>query len=68
MAIIDILADGPAARAGIQRGDILIGLHQWETLSLDNVLFVLNHPDAGTFTPLQFFVIRGGQVRRGNLQ
>lgn len=68
MAIVDLSTEGPAAKAGIQRGDILIGLHQWETLSLDNVLYVLNHPEAGTFAPLQFFVIRGGQVRRGNLQ
>jgi serine protease Do len=68
MSIVDVATEGPAARAGIQRGDILIGLHQWETLTLDNVLYVLNHPDANTFAPLKFFVIRGGQVRRGALQ
>ncbi len=68
MSIVDVSTEGPAARAGIQRGDILIGLHQWETLTLDNVMYVLNHPEASTFTPLQFFVIRGGQVRRGSLQ
>jgi serine protease Do len=68
MAILDVSVEGPAARAGIQRGDILIGLHQWETLTLDNVMYVLNHPEANTFAPLKFFVIRGGQVRRGSLQ
>lgn len=68
MSIVEVSAEGPAGRAGIQRGDILIGLHQWETLTLDNVLYVLNHPDANSFAPLKFFVIRGGQVRRGSLQ
>ena len=68
MSIIEVSTEGPAARAGIQRGDILIGLHQWETLTLDNVMYVLNHPEANTFAPLKFFVIRGGQVRRGSLQ
>ena len=33
----NVHADGTAAKAGIQRGDILVGLHQWETLTLDNV-------------------------------
>lgn len=59
--------DGPAARSGIRKGDILVGLHQWETLTLDNVRFVLNHPDLGSFQPLPFFILRDGQVRRGSL-
>lgn len=59
--------DGLAARSGIRKGDILVGLHQWETLTLDNVRYVLNHPDLGTFQPLPFFILRDGQVRRGSL-
>jgi serine protease Do len=57
--------DGAAARAGIHRGDILVGLHQWETLTLDNVSFVLSHPDLASFNPLSFYIVRAGQVRRG---
>jgi serine protease Do len=58
----------PAGRAGIRRGDVLVGLHQWETLSVDNVVFVLTHPDLASFNPLSFYIVRGGQVRRGWLQ
>ncbi|MBX7105433.1 MAG: trypsin-like peptidase domain-containing protein [Gemmataceae bacterium] len=68
LQVVDLAVDGTAARSGIQRGDILIGLHQWETLTIDNVLYVLNHPELGNFSPLKFFVVRGGQVRRGTLQ
>lgn len=68
LSVVEVNAEGPAGRSGIQRGDILIGLHQWETLSIDNVLYVINHPDAGSFAPIKFFVIRNGQVRRGTLQ
>jgi serine protease Do len=57
--------DSAAARAGIRRGDILVGLHQWETVNLDNVAFVLGHPDLSSFNPLSFFIVRSGQVRRG---
>jgi serine protease Do len=65
MMVTDVSADGVASRAGFQRGDILIGLHQWETLTADNVNYVLMHPDLATFNPVRFFIIRNGQVRRG---
>ena len=39
-----------------------------ETLTLDNVVFVLTHPDLATFSPLRFFIVRSGQIHRGWLQ
>jgi len=68
LAIVEINPDGVAAKAGVQRGDILIGLHQWKTQTLDNVLFVLTHRDLPTFNPLAFYIIRNGQVHRGWMQ
>ena len=65
LVVTDVYPDGVAGRAGFQRGDILIGLHQWETLTADNVNYVLTHPDLATFNPVRFFIIRNGQVRRG---
>jgi serine protease Do len=67
LEVTDLGADGTAAKAGIKKGDILVGLHQWETLSLDNVTYVLNHPELQTFNPLSFYVLRGGQVRKGTI-
>jgi serine protease Do len=68
LAVVDVNAESPAGKAGIQRGDILVGLHQWETVTLDNVAFVLTHPDLASFNPLRFYIIRAGQVHRGWLQ
>jgi serine protease Do len=65
LAVTEVRGDGAAARAGLQRGDILVGLHSWEMLTLDNVLFVLNHNDLASFNPLRFYIIRSGQVHRG---
>ena len=67
LVIIEMDPEGIASKAGILRGDILVGLHQFETLSLENVSWVLNHPELASFSPLKFFVIRNGQVRRGVL-
>src|SRR5262249_27691674 len=63
--VTEVRSDGVAGKAGIQRGDILVGLHQWEMLNLDNVVFVLSHPDLVSFNPVRFYIIRSGQVHRG---
>ncbi len=65
MAVTELNPDSPAAKAGIQKGDVLVGLHQWETVSLDNIAYVLTHPDLGSLYPLRFYVLRSGQVHRG---
>jgi serine protease Do len=65
LTVTEVLPESVSGKAGIQRGDILIGLHQWETVSLDNVNYVLTHPELNSFNPLRFFIIRGGKVQRG---
>jgi len=68
LTVAEVKPDGPAAKAGLKVGDVLVGLHQWEMLTLENVTFVLNHPERATFSPLKFYILRGGQVHRGYLQ
>jgi serine protease Do len=65
LLVTDLAAGGAAAAAGMQKGDVLVGLHNWETLTIDNVVFVLSHKDFASFLPLKFYVIRGGDVRDG---
>jgi len=65
LLVSDVAAGSAASVAGIQKGDILVGLHLWETLNTDNVAFVLNHKDFAAFQPLQFYVSRDGKLRNG---
>jgi serine protease Do len=66
LMVTEIAGGSPAASAGIQKGDILVGLHLWETLTPENVAFVLNHKDFTTFQPLRFFYLaRDGKLRDG---
>ena len=67
LAVVDVRPDSPAEKAGLKAGDILIGLHLWEMLSLDNVVYVLNHPSRSSFEPLRFYILRAGQVHRGSI-
>ena len=61
--VVSPIDDTPAAKAGLQRGDVVIGFHLWEALTADNVTFVLNHKDLATFSPVKTFFLRDGKVR-----
>ncbi|MBL8827174.1 MAG: PDZ domain-containing protein, partial [Planctomycetaceae bacterium] len=67
MTVVDVRPDGPAAKQGIRRGDVLVGMHLWETVSTENVQYVLNHADLG-HDPVKFFILRGSETRFGHLQ
>jgi serine protease Do len=65
LLIGEVKPESPAAKAGLKNGDILVGLHKWEMLVLDNVVYVLNHADRASFSPMRVYVLRGGQVQPG---
>ena len=60
LMVMDVRADGPAVDAGVHKGDVLIGLHQFAMTTPDNVLYVLNLPDLATLNPLRFYILRNG--------
>jgi serine protease Do len=65
LLVVEVAAGGTAATAGIQKGDILVGLHQWETLRVDDVSFVLHHKDFASFLPLKYYTARDGKLKDG---
>jgi serine protease Do len=70
MRVVEVRADGPAAANGIQKGDILVGLDKWETLSSDNVLWILTQQQPQVNdgqVSMKFYVIRGQETRYGFL-
>jgi serine protease Do len=68
MRVTAIRADGPASRQGIRKDDILVGMHVWETVSKDNVRYILNHEQLDTFQPIKFYVLRNGETLYGHLE
>jgi len=68
LRVVAIQSDGPASRQGIRPGDVLVGMHVWETISKDNVLYVLNHKDFEKFQPTKFYVLRGRETLYGHMQ
>jgi serine protease Do len=65
MQVNSVRPGSPAEANGIRPGDILVGLHNWETVNFDNISYVLRHPEFQRFGPLKFYVIRGGETLYG---
>ena len=52
----------PAERQNIRPGDVLVGVHLWETVSLDNVEFVMNRPEFRGNRPAKCFILRDSRT------
>jgi serine protease Do len=67
LTVLEVRPNSPAAEQGIRRGDVLVGMHIWETISLDNVAYILKRPDFASLNPVKFFILRGNETLYGYL-
>ncbi len=67
MRVTAVRPESPAASNGIRQGDILVGLHVWETINYENLSYVIDHPQLSTFSPLKFYILRGNETLFGHL-
>ncbi|HEX4130258.1 MAG TPA: trypsin-like peptidase domain-containing protein [Pirellulales bacterium] len=67
LTVTDVRTDSPAARQGIRRGDVLVGMHVWETVTMENVTYILARPDFPQLDPLKFYILRGSETLYGHL-
>jgi serine protease Do len=67
LAILDVRPNSPAAAQGIHPGDVLVGMHIWETVSLENVAYIISRSDFATINPVKFFILRGNETLYGYL-
>lgn len=61
MKVVAVRDDSPAERHGIRRGDILLGLDEYETLGDRNLTFILQQSRLRTLKALSFQIFREGQ-------
>jgi serine protease Do len=67
LAVTEVRPGGPAAEQGIRDGDILVGLHVWETIAPDNVAYILDKAEEEHLNPIKFYVLRGRETLFGHL-
>ena len=67
LVVVEVREDGPAAEQGIRAGDILVGLHVWETIAIDNISYILDRAEEDHLNPIKFYVLRGRETLFGHL-
>jgi serine protease Do len=67
LLVSDVERASAAGRVGVMRGDILVGLIGYETITIDNVTYVLTHAEQNKMRTLVFWVIRNGKLHSGSL-
>jgi serine protease Do len=72
MRVLEVKADSPAAANGIQKGDVLVGLDKWETMSVDNITWIMTQLStqavgADGQSQVKFYLVRGQETRYGHL-
>jgi len=67
LKVTAVRTDGPAARQGIRTGDVLVGMHIWETVSLSNVQYILNRPEFNASDSIKFYILRDNETLYGHL-
>ncbi|MBM3999863.1 MAG: PDZ domain-containing protein [Planctomycetes bacterium] len=68
LRVVSVRADGPAAQRGVRRGDVLVGIHKWETTTLDHVAYIIKDPEFRSSQPVKFYVLRGEETLYGHLR
>jgi serine protease Do len=68
LRVIDVRPGGPAAQLGVRPGDILVGIHKWQTVSLENVIYILNSNEFRNAQSVKFYVLRGEKPLYGMLR
>ncbi len=67
LRIVTVRAASPAARQGVRSGDILVGLHKWETSSAADLAYILKQPNVSKNQSVKFFIMRGNETLFGHL-
>ena len=60
--------DSGADEQGIQVGDVLLGIHGWQTATLDDLQGILEHPDMQKGPKAKFYIVRRDQTLFGHMQ
>lgn len=66
--ITSVRKGSAAADQGIQVGDVLLGIHGWQTASINDLAGILDHPDMKKGPKAKFYIVRREQTLYGHFQ
>jgi serine protease Do len=66
MKVIEVRPNSPMDSQNVRAGDILIGIHEWETTSESDLLYIGSHPSLAN--GVKFYFVRGTEVIDGRVR
>jgi len=67
LQVIAVRAGSPAETEGIQVGDILVGMHDWETISYENLDYILKNRSVTQRGSIRFYILREQDTLYGDI-
>ena len=67
MHVNSVRPNSPAAVEGILPGDILVGMHKWETASDQDIRYIVSRPNLEQIGQMKFYVLRGQNTLYGHI-
>ena len=68
LQVIEVRDGSQAMRQNIRSGDVLLGIHEWETTSLGHIAYIIEQEKILAKKPVEFFVLRNGEVLKGSFR
>ena len=67
LQVTAVRAGSPAEVEGIQVGDILVGMHDWETISYENLDYILKNKSVTQRGAVRFYILRERDTLYGDI-
>ncbi len=67
MHVAEVRPNSQAEKEGILPGDILVGMHKWETASEQDIEYIVTRPTLGPMGEPKFYVLRGQSTLFGHI-
>lgn len=68
MRVVSVRSGGPAAAKGIRQGDILVGMHRWETASDEDIRYIVSSDTLAKLDEVKFYILRGDETLYGAMR
>lgn len=62
LRIVDVRPNSPADREGLAPGDILVGMHRWQTASMKDIDYILTKSNLPKMGEVRFYIVRNNET------
>ena len=68
LRVVAVRHGSPAEKEGIESSDILVGMYKWETVSMQNLEYILKSPEIEERREVKFYILRDDEALYGHMR